>query len=424
MPCFLESCLRGLAAAGLSILLCACGGGGGGGGGGGSPVETPVACSNNTAIPATTTAPSANTMSLVVDNGPAAFTGNNANRLFASVTLCKPGTTNCTTIDHVLVDTGSTGLRLFYSSVSSLGLATSCSRSGKPLLNCVKFVDNSYIWGPVVTADVTLGSKTVSNVPIQVQGDPSFSGLASACATGGPAITSAARDGINGILGLGLFKQDCGAYCTTVAGNGVYFTCSTPGCHAATGTTASSDTQITNPTALLGSDNNGVVVQLPAVASPGTTSISGTLRFGVGTQANNVVGAATPFQTNTYGYVTTVFNAQTMSQSFIDSGSNGLFFGTNSLTRCSSATDFYCPASSTPLSATIQDGTNTATVNFTVDNAQSLFLAGRSVLPTLAGPMGNNTSFDWGLPFFYGRSVFIGIEGMASPLGTGPYYAF
>jgi hypothetical protein len=33
-------------------------------------------------------------------------------------------------------------------------------------------------------------------------------------------------------------------------------------------------------------------------------------------------------------------------------------------------------------------------------------------------------SFDFGMPFFYGRNVFNAIEGMPTPVGDGPYFAF
>ena len=32
--------------------------------------------------------------------------------------------------------------------------------------------------------------------------------------------------------------------------------------------------------------------------------------------------------------------------------------------------------------------------------------------------------FDWGLPFFFGREVFVAIEGQETPSGPGPYYAY
>jgi len=32
--------------------------------------------------------------------------------------------------------------------------------------------------------------------------------------------------------------------------------------------------------------------------------------------------------------------------------------------------------------------------------------------------------FDWGLPFYFGRSVFTAIEGKATPGGPGPFFAF
>ena len=87
----------------LLIPLAACGGGGNNNsnnGGGGTP---PV----NNVLP-------------VVSN--LGVTGNYANGVFASVTVCAPGTTNCQTIDNVLVDTGSYGLRLFAGQVQGLAL--------------------------------------------------------------------------------------------------------------------------------------------------------------------------------------------------------------------------------------------------------------------------------------------------------------
>jgi hypothetical protein len=47
-----------------------------------------------------------------------------------------------------------------------------------------------------------------------------------------------------------------------------------------------------------------------------------------------------------------------------------------------------------------------------------------AVLPNLAGSLADPNSFDWGLPFFYGRRVFFGIEGMNPSLATAPFYAF
>ncbi len=55
-------------------------------------------------------APAQNVQPITVNAGPA---NNYANGLFTSVTICVPGSTsNCQTIDGVLVDTGSSGLRV------------------------------------------------------------------------------------------------------------------------------------------------------------------------------------------------------------------------------------------------------------------------------------------------------------------------
>jgi hypothetical protein len=400
---FLISILPALAV----LLISACGGGGGGS-------ATPVAPLANNVLP------------VVVDNGPA-NTGYNANRLYASIKICGPGTTVCQTIDHVLVDTGSTGLRLLASALApALRLPQVTAESGLPLLNCVKFVDNSFAWGPVAMADITLGGITAASVPIQVIADPAFNSLASNCSVGGTPLTTATTLGANGILGLGVFKEDCGAMCAEITANKVYYSCADASCSTTAGTKVALAQQIKNPVPLFPTDNNGLLIDLPAVTATTASRLSGSLIFGVGTQPNNQPVGATLLGTSNVGLITTVFAGQSLGDSFIDSGSNGLYFDLASVRACTAAaTGFYCPLSRVNLTASIV-AANVALipVSFTVDDALSLFATGHSVLPTLAGDIGMSQTFDWGLPFFYGRRIFVGIEGRVSSLATGPFYAF
>ncbi|MGA9992093.1 MAG: DUF3443 family protein, partial [Thiobacillaceae bacterium] len=54
-----------------------------------------------------------NQIPVVVDAGPPGVHA--INGPYVSVTLCAPGTTNCQTIDHLLVDTGASGARVLAS---------------------------------------------------------------------------------------------------------------------------------------------------------------------------------------------------------------------------------------------------------------------------------------------------------------------
>lgn len=398
--------LPALALAWMAALLTACGGGG----------------ESAPAIPALT-----NRINLTVDSGPA-DSGYNVNRLYADVTVCEPGGTQCQTIDHVLVDTGSTGLRLLSSAMAAgLNLSRVTGVSGFSLLSCVQFIDNTFAWGPVATADIVLGGKRASAVPIQIIADPGFVNPPSGCSVGGTAVSTAAMFGANGILGLGLFKEDCGPACASTTHNGFYYTCTTASCSATAGSKASLAQQVKNPVSLFATDNNGVMIDLPAVSATGAVSLSGSLVFGINTQANNQLGSAAVLTTDPMGDITTLFEGRSLTSSFLDTGSNGLYFDSSGIPGCvGNSIGFYCPQALTTLSATLV-GANAATrpVSFSIDNAASMFAnSSKTVLPTLSGTMDDLNMFDWGLPFFYGRRVFFGIEGQASTLGAGPFYAF
>jgi len=338
-----------------------------------------------------------------------------------SVTICTPGTSTCQTIPNVLLDTGSYGLRLF-SSVVSVGL-TSATIAGGTMAECVSYADGTSQWGPVKSADVILGSERASNVPIQIV-DSTFGTLPSDCTQPD---TSPSAAGYNGILGVGVFTDDCGNTCATVANNRVYFTCNGSTC---TSTTVPIAQQVSNPVSFLPTDNNGVALQFPSISSNGVTSLSGWMVLGIGTQSNNIPSGVHFFQADGNGYFQTTFNGSTSTSSFIDSGSNGLFFpGSSVLASCSSsgvASGFFCPSSLTTLSA-IQAGSGGSpqvSVSFLIMNAETAFASSNPNI--IFNDVGGNFSgsFDWGLPFYLGRTIFSGIDGKTSSLGTGPYWAW
>jgi hypothetical protein len=66
------------------------------------------------------------------------------------------------------------------------------------------------------------------------------------------------------------------------------------------------------------------------------------------------------------------------------------------------------------------NGANLA-VNFTVSDPESLLASNPSVTADaeLAGP--GFGGVDWGLPFFFGRSIYIAIEDRSTPAGNGPW---
>jgi hypothetical protein len=345
----------------------------------------------------------------------------NVNELCTAVTVCQPGTSACQTISDVLVDVGSVGLRVF-ASVLSIPLSQSVDAQGNPLGECVFFADGGTTWGPVQMADVRLGGGPAVRVPIQVI-SPTFAGQSS-LPSQNPCNSTLDSDPsvvfFNGILGIGIFRQDCGPVCAGNSGNNLYFSCRGASC---TSTAVPLADQVQNPVWLLPSGNNGIVLALPNVPATGAASVSGSLTLGIGTASNNAPPAGVSvLTTDADGFLTTTYKGNSM-RSFIDSGSNGYFFPDGSLTLCAMPLQtFYCPPSPVDLSATlIGNNGRQAAVSFQVANAETLVQTNHAAFDNLGGEL---SIFDWGLPFFLGRTVYVGVEGQSTVLGTGPFFAF
>jgi hypothetical protein len=405
------------------LFLGSCGGGGGGySSGGGGPTGQMIA------------GPGPNVATMTVEIFQPGF----VNIPYITLTICQPTTSNCATIDHVEVDTGSSGLRLMASAVPTAVLSMlpqqNAGATAVPVVECAQFADG-FSWGPVVTADVTVSSEKASGIPIQIIGAPSpfNNDIPSSCSStsSGSEEDTVALFGANGIIGVSDLVPDCPA-CATAAVAGAYYSCPTNGsvCSAIEESVAS---QVSNPVAFFLTDNNGVIVELPSVAAGGAASVTGALVFGIGTESNNGLGSASVLTADTtFGDIDVMFNGADYPSSFFDSGSNANYFTDNLLSVCAMGTagaGFFCTAAS--LSAMVT-GTNSVqvTASFTVGDATSMVEANPSAaaLPQLAGPAGTNPNFtgvfDFGLSYFYGRNVFTAINGAMAGGTQGPYYAY
>jgi hypothetical protein len=390
-----------------------------------------------------------NVVTVTVNQGPPAADGGTFNIPYTSVTVCLPGTTTCAIINDVLVDTGSYGLRIMASALALAGLTQADladpNNPGNTLAECLPFADG-YTWGPLMGLDISIGGERAPGATVNIIDDNgTFAPPApSACVTAGNnnSLNAVTAFDANGVLGVGAFAQDCGASCAECSvgsgggacnsSNDVYYTCdiATKSCSSAP---VALNLQVQNPVALFAVDNNGVILALSSVPPAGQTTASGTLTFGISTEANNALGSQTILALDGYGNFTTTYKMQTLDSSFIDSGSNGLYFPDSTITVCSSqsnqnASDFYCPPSPVSETAYNEDINGTMSpVPFEIMSLTS-FNGTFHALPTIGGPAVANAMlgsyFDWGLPFFYGRSVYVAIDGMSAGGTVGPYDAY
>lgn len=392
------------------------------------------ACVGNNAAPgsAAVVIPVQNKLTITVDSGPAAANGQ-INHAYVTVTVCAPGSkTGCATVDHVLLDTGSSGLRLVGSVLSAaVQLVAETDSGGHSVAECVTF-GGGQTWGPVAQADVTLAGEAAARVPIQIMDDAGVGPPPpSSCGANGTLINTVAGFGANGVLGIGVFAQDCGNACVAATTPlPVYYGC--PAAGACSAENAALTAQVTNPATLFAADNNGLIVQLPDLQSAnGDRTVTGELIFGLGTQTDNVLPATglVVLGTAASGDFNATYNGgTTLLPALIDSGADAYLFDDPTMAVCADGAfvGYYCPTIAPQSVFAVNQGVGannaTSTVNFAIADPNS-FVAGAAAFIDLGGG-GGSSNFTWGMPFFYGRAVYVGFEERSAGTYIGPYFAY
>ena len=294
-----------------------------------------------------------------------------------TLTICVPNSSTCEDVPNILLDYGSTGLRLSHT-LAIAGELPQEQVNGQGLFECYLFV-SGYNFGPVVTAQITLGTSSVT-VPVQISN--SSLSAPSSCSSG--IISAPFQPTYNGILGVLFPQYDIGSAYYYEGNSGPI-------------TPPQSD-EVQNPVYRLSSntDNDGVLLSMPPVSpSQGAPSVTGTLSFGAPT-------SGTSLQTNQNGMINATYPSSggTTSPAFFDTGSNGFFIDNSALLKCTgNLSGFFCenaPNQNATLTGTT--GSPTFPLSFSIVSAQTLLATGNNDFSTLGGyALG---TFDAGFPAF------------------------
>lgn len=342
------------------------------------------------------------------------------NRMVVSVTVCAPGTDRCATIDDVMVDTGSTGLRLEASAVPpSLRLPAFLSPEGRPTAECLRFVHDT-AWGPLSRVDLHIGGMTANDLPIQVIADDG-SPQPAECPI------STVRPTSNGTLGIGPRLVDCANDCEQDESRGGVFVDLGSRWSPWRGSVPRAN-RLPNPAAAFLGHDNGVEFDLPMPVHGGASEVTGTLTFGVGAGPGSTLDGARLVAIDGRGHFTTIFAGRAYPESYIDSGTETTLIPDADLPRCEGMSWAVCSVPDSNLTARMvgRDGVG-IDLAFKVGDYRVALERHVGAWDGFTEVGGSAGSFVWGAPFFFGRKVFMLFESDGISLtggATGPAYGF
>ncbi len=342
------------------------------------------------------------------------------NRMVVSVTVCEPDTARCATIDNVMVDTGSTGLRLEASAIPpSLRLPAFFGPEDRPLAECLHFVHDT-AWGLLHRADLHMGGLTARDLPIQIIADGGQLQPAE-CPVSTVQPTS------NGTLGIGPWLVDCPGDCEQDPGHPGVFVESEGKWTPVRGSVPRAY-RLPNPVSLFPEHDNGVAFDLPSPPTGGAERVVGTLTFGLDAASDHQLDGAPMLSIDGRGRFVTLYGGRSYPDSYIDSGTETNLIPDGDMPRCEGMPWAYCASPERILDATLvgQGGTSLA-VRFKVGDY-------RGALDRHVGAWNgfaeaseqSSRAFVWGAPFFLGRRVYLVLDGRRVPGvdgAIGPAYA-
>ncbi|TGP42503.1 DUF3443 family protein [bacterium M00.F.Ca.ET.228.01.1.1] len=342
------------------------------------------------------------------------------NRALVSVTVCVPGTSLCETVDNVMVDTGSVGLRLQRSALKHPErFAAMAGPDAHALAECYRFV-SSAAWGIVTRVDLRLAAIQASSIPIQIVDESNASygdhPRPDTC-------LKSSKPTSNGTLGIAAVSlNDCKDPCFISLKTPRYYQCTVDGCTPVARAVAA-NFRVVHPIAALPWDNNGYVLDVQPVPESGATAARRTLTLGIGTQQNNVLDVTNVVDLAPNGTFTTVWNGQSYPASYFDTGTEEYYFATAPVgaQECGS---HWCATPEAEFSATLKGQTTDATAKLRVGDSATLVRSGKGAFRNVAIVAHRDSrAVVWGMPFFIGRKVFVKLNDGSGGSGNA-YYAF
>lgn len=391
-----------------TLFLVACNGGGSSSGS--TPIPTPTA----TPTPTPTVTPTPLASNVVQISAGSGYNGNGINTPYVTVTVCQPNTTICQTVDHILLDTGSVGLKIDQSQLQVSLPAITQTGSGLPISVCNSY-GSGYAFSTANYADVYISGEKAANIPVQVIDDSSSqSSVPSSCSNQGN-FNNFSDSGARGIIGINPMIN--------LSNTTNYdYTCVNGSC-----TQINSGIPVpylnVNPVGYFVSGNSsGEVISLPAVSANTDSNIYGTLTFGINTETNNQVPTnISSVQGDPTDFIGRFLGSSSGSQfpTMFDSGTNHLLFYSTEISQCG---DVYCPSSPTAWISQIMnyDLSGSAIALSSIISAPTGYYG---LIPDL-GIVAASGDGLYGLPFYFGKNVYLGFVGSNSVMGSGPTWGF